>query len=128
MKETIMKSWRRRGSSLMSCRLVSQPGKRSLVASCSLSVPEEQPRATDLLFIQAVQFLLEAWPGGSLTKKRLLKLPKIFIAGLKIIFPHKIRRLVGSFHVDASLTHKKLNIQEKLVSMDISLKKMLFEN
>ena len=57
--------------------------------------------------------------------KKLLKLPKLIISILKLIFPHYSRRLFGSFNVDATETHIKLNIKNKLVPMEIGLQKML---
>ncbi|NOQ24379.1 MAG: NAD-dependent epimerase/dehydratase family protein [Bacteroidales bacterium] len=55
--------------------------------------------------------------------KKLIKLP-IFIQFLiKFIFPHQSRRLFGSFNVDASATHSRLQINEKLIDLETGLKK-----
>jgi len=57
--------------------------------------------------------------------KKLINLPLWIQSILKLIFPFTMRRIVGSFFVDASETHKKLEISSKLVDMEVGLHKML---
>jgi len=56
--------------------------------------------------------------------KMMIGLPKFVISLSKLVVPFISRRLFGSFHVDASSTHKKLGIEDKLVSLNTGLKKM----
>jgi UDP-glucose 4-epimerase len=58
-------------------------------------------------------------------KKKLIYLPDFIVSFLKIIFPHQMIRLYGSFHVDAAQTHKLLKIEDKLETIESGLKKML---
>lgn len=57
-------------------------------------------------------------------QKKLFRLPTFFIFLLKFTLPFISRRLFGSFHVDASNTHKKLGIENKLVPISKGLNKM----
>lgn len=57
--------------------------------------------------------------------KKLVNLPTGVQSLLRIVFPFTMRRISGSFYVDASETHKKLGISSKLVDMDVGLRKML---
>lgn len=57
-------------------------------------------------------------------KKKLISFPSIFQSIFKVLFPHQMRRIIGSFNVDASETHKNLGIEDKLVNMEVGLRKM----
>ncbi|BDX39583.1 UDP-N-acetylenolpyruvoylglucosamine reductase [Tenuifilaceae bacterium CYCD] len=56
--------------------------------------------------------------------KRIVKLPKKMQIVLRNIFPKIMIRLIGSFHVDATLTHQKLDIVENIIETKTALKEI----
>lgn len=58
-------------------------------------------------------------------RKKLIPLPKWIQKILKVLFPFKMRRIIGNFNVDATETHQKLGITEKLEDVKSGLQKML---
>jgi UDP-glucose 4-epimerase len=57
--------------------------------------------------------------------KKLVNLSPWIQTLLRVLFPSKMVRISGSFHVDATETHEKLRISSKLENMEIGLRKML---